>query len=502
MNRLLPPPALVGPALLGLAVLILAAEPARWLIQTWTNPLYASYGGSVFLIVAALLGWSALSPLVAPNTSQRKAVGLLIFTAFLRLVGQVLAVDTIAALTLSIDVFAIALLLGTHRRQRSLSPFWLAVLFTFSLPLERIIQRLIGYKLQELSAGGACRILNGLFEEVSCEGIRITVEGADVLIDLPCSGARSLLLFLMGFTALAAIVRPKPLAAIVGAVFALGGAFAANLIRITSLSAGVALAEGGLKIDVMAQPWHDAIGLASLALTVPLLLFWASRVDRYAPQDGAQENVSDRLVPAGWRDVAVGAALVGVALLVVDAPKRPIDTPTVAASVTLPPRLGTFVGMPAPLSPKEDLYFRQYNGAAAKATYGPYALLMTQTASPLRHLHAPDECLRGLGFSVKPRGMRFSPLPTTTWRAVSPDGTVFRVETSFISTEGHRTSNVAEAIWLWMTHPGTSWTALQRVTPWEMEPSTRAYFEGALLAALELAPPPPTENSGPINQGV
>ena len=88
------------------------------------------------------------------------------------------------------------------RRVRAVSPFWLAVGFAFALPLERILQRSIGFLLQEVSAQGACGMLSVFFNDVRCAGVRITVDGADVLVDLPCSGARSLIAFAFAFALL------------------------------------------------------------------------------------------------------------------------------------------------------------------------------------------------------------------------------------------------------------------------------------------------------------
>ena len=60
---------------------------------------------------------------------------------------------------------------------------------------------------------------------------------------------------------------------------------------------------------------------------------------------------------------------------------------------------------------RTQAYFIKYGGSAQKAFYGPHQLLMVRTSAPLRHLHAPDECLRGLGMKVEYLGMRYTPSP-------------------------------------------------------------------------------------------
>ena len=181
--------------ILCLAGLVLALDPIIWLINTWTDKAYDSHGIVIFFIFLLLFLWSATSNRVSNSQVNLKIpFGLLMFSGLTRLIGQIYAVNFIGALTLVLDIYAIALLFGLHLRKNSLSPGWLSVCFAFSLPLERILQRTIGYSLQSLSADTACFILSSFFDDVRCHGIRILMNKKDVLIDLPCSGASSVLL--------------------------------------------------------------------------------------------------------------------------------------------------------------------------------------------------------------------------------------------------------------------------------------------------------------------
>jgi hypothetical protein len=72
-----------------------------------------------------------------------------------------------------------------------------------------------------------------VYDAVTCEGERIVLAGKDVLVDLPCSGARALLLTLLALAGAAAICRPAPLQAAAGCLIALVSALAANILRIT-----------------------------------------------------------------------------------------------------------------------------------------------------------------------------------------------------------------------------------------------------------------------------
>ena len=101
----------------GAAALVLAYEPLRWLIRTWQDPAYDSKGFFIFLVCAGLFLWSVTSKrdLARPVNSQW-ALTLLTATAFIRLTGQVFAVNIIGALALVIDVYALATLASMSLR--------------------------------------------------------------------------------------------------------------------------------------------------------------------------------------------------------------------------------------------------------------------------------------------------------------------------------------------------------------------------------------------------
>ena len=97
--------------LFAVALGILALEPIFWLVRTWRDPSYDSQGFLIFLVAAGLFAWSVTSKRLDRDASRgRRAIWLLIATAVIRLAGQVLAINTIGAIALVIDVYAIAML--------------------------------------------------------------------------------------------------------------------------------------------------------------------------------------------------------------------------------------------------------------------------------------------------------------------------------------------------------------------------------------------------------
>ncbi len=477
--------------LFAIAASMLAFDPAAWLINSWIDPAYDSSGFVVFLVVAGLFVRSVTAPLLSDSHPWRKrrALMLLAVSALVRLASQVLAVNTIGALCLVVDVYAVAILCRLDQRARAVSPAWLAVSFAFCLPLERIVQRSIGHVLQELAADGACLMLTTVYRDLVCSGVRLVLGGVDVLVDLPCSGARTLLLGLFGFAVAAAACRPNAGQAVVGLVLTLAAAIAANMMRISVLAIGIAEPERFGGIDVMEQPWHDAIGLVALLIVGTTLVLWARRARSHGlpsiPEPGRTSLAAGRS-RASMHGILTGVLAVCLAFGITSLPKSPLDVARAAAPPALPISLDGQLHRDIALSRRERAFFTRFGGWAAKAEYGPFGLMLVHTSSPLRHLHAPDECLRGLGYEVQYLGAVFEPVATAVYRATAPDGQRYRIEVSFVSDQGHSATNVSTAVWLWLQGRAASWTAVQRIAP-EAQPADRqARFNAAAIAALDL----------------
>ena len=466
---------------------LLAADPLRWLVATWTDATYNPEGLWVALAVAALALWSFSSALRREPPDTTRALWLLVIAASVRAAGQLLRVNVLGALTLALDVFALATLAGLAHRRRAVSPGWLAALFALSLPLERALQRVLGYGLQQLSAGGACTALEWLDFNVVCQGTRILLDGQDLLVDLPCSGARGLILLLTLYCAACAVTRPDALRAARGFVLTLAAAWAANVLRLVALALG--LARG---VPVMEAPWHELTGLAALALGAAPVLWWARRTKKGTHTFFTHRSIDDRL--AGEKGVRPHFSTRGLpflflacALVIVNLPARPVDVARAMPAPVLPLVLGEWTSNPLPLSAAEQAYFTRYGGAAARAEYGPHGLLLVSTSAPLRHLHAPDECLRNAGFEVRYVGVRRGALPTAIYRSVDAEGRRWRVAVSYVGSDGAWATSVAEAVWRWMrSGHASTWTMVQRITPWDIPEADSAAWDAAVARSLDL----------------
>jgi exosortase/archaeosortase family protein len=417
------------------------------------------------------------------------ALILLSLTALVRLVGQILGINVIGALALIVDVYALGLLFGLRHRQRAVSPFWLAVLFGFALPLEHIMQHTIGYGLQQISAAGACQVLGLGTEPVQCEGMRIWLAGKDVLVDLPCSGARGLLLLFILLSALAAITRPSWHYASLGVAITLIAAFFANVIRIVLLALGLAYADTLGGIDVMASPYHDLIGFTTLGIAVIPVVWWAMtvpKVPKPANPPGSRGYFGrfPFLKEGQWGIPAF--LFVILAFVIVNLPTHPIDVARKVESPVLPAFISDFSAVHGSLSALERDYFTRYGGGAAKASYGPFGLLLVSTSAPLRHLHTPIECLGGGGHQVRYVTSTYGHLPTAIYHSTDPQGQRWQIRVTYVADNGMTTPYVSEAVWQWLQNRRLIWTMVQRIAPFEMPQDEIKKWDIAVVRALEL----------------
>lgn len=491
---------LLGPAALILGLVLLAVHPLLWLIGTWFDPAYDSYGVWVAALTVGLLLWSATSPLRTTVARQRlNGLWLLALTAVVRLLGQWLGINVLGAVALAVDVCAIGLLLNLDRRTRPLAPGWLAVLFAFALPIERILQRSFGFALQQLSAVGACTMLNLGAAPVRCEGIQLQWHGQTLLVDLPCSGTRGLLLLLLLFVALATLVRPTLGRVCWGMLLALAAATLGNSLRIVLIAVGLVHREALGDVDVFAEPWHSTIGLIALTLSALPLLFWG-RQGRGGPVPvpaTLANTVSDASRSLSIKPLA-GLAFLASCAGIVALPPQPVDVARPQPAPRLPGYIAVFAAQPGALTAQEQTYFTRYGGGAARAAYGPYGLLVVSTSAPLRHLHAPEECLTGAGHAVRYLGQIGGPVPSAIYRSTDPQGRVWRVTVTYVSERGEWTTHVAEAVWRWLQAPGTTWRMIQRIAPWELPVEATQTFDVAVWRALDLLPSPTPTNPQPL----
>lgn len=488
------------PALFVLSgALLLAAEPALWLIRSWVAPAYDSQGEWLALAWAGLLLCSASSPLIS-TPARTRGIALLLATAVIRLAGQRLAINTISAVALVIDVYAIALILGTAERKRALSPGWLALFFACALPLEHLLQRIGGYGLQQLSTGMACGVLQLFTSDLACGVDRIALAGRELLVDLPCSGARGLLALVALFFAISAIRRPNWPQAITGLFITVIAAVIANALRLAAIAALWASGVDG----VMTEPLHGMVGTAALTLSVIPLLLWARNLPIAKSRDHLPQLPDNLTQPKHVGFASKLAPLFPlVAIAVLATPGKPLDIAPVERKAALPYRISGLPLDEAELSAAEQQYFNQWGGGAKRGYYGPYTLLTVSTRAPLRHLHNPAACLSGDGSVLTYLGRSHVGLPSAEYRLSDNDGNHWQVLVSYVSDSNDWATDVATVSWNWLRGAlkgkPERWTMLQRIAPINSADSGMnnrsardlfRQFNHELVQALDLPTPP------------
>ena len=472
--------------------LVLAYKPLVWLLGTWHSAGYEGIGWIAFVLVLALGFWSASSPLSIQTSDVGRTYGLLLGTAFIRLLAQLLDINVIGALLLAVDVYALASLCHLPARQRAVSPLWMAGLFCFSLPIEPIVQRLLGYGLQQLSTEFACALLIPFYDDLVCSGVRLQISGLDVMVDLPCSGAQLLSTALLVTCLVNSLARPAFWWGAASLVVSLCSALLFNAVRVALLAAGIAEQEM-LGFSVMAPLPHTLLGVFVVVLTSGAVVAF-SRCCRVAEHPRTARSPFTRVLT---RRPALFATLFLVSALSIGAIQpQPVDISPSLPPPEMPRVAAGYLRNNAPLSALEKSYFTRYGGSAARASYGPFGLLLVSTASPLRHLHDPTICLRAMGYDVQLQGVDHVQ-GATVYRAVANDhlsndaatqNQSYIVKVTYRSASGQQALSIAEVIWHWAQNPRETWTMVQRIVPVDAAVSTEqvAEFESVISRSRSL----------------
>lgn len=462
-------------ALLAFGAFMLALEPMIWLVNTWLAPESLGFGVVAFLLTLAMCGLSFWSGPAEFNQPIRFSLyWVLAFTALLRLVSQILDINVVGALLLSLDVYVLARLLKLDCRPFRVSPVWLAFLFCFSLPVEPIMQRLVGYPLQYVAAFVASGMLQIFLSDVAVQGIRILINGVDVLVDLPCSGSELLSVLAVFFALGHTVCRVSPAGVLLSAPLFCVIAVLVNGARVATLALGIGYAEY-LSFNIM-QPLPHAFvgtGFASLgAILLSLMFRGLSTTDSdHVPCRASHAPVV--ATPIKLVRVPMPAAFVfaGFALAVGAISPQPVDASPSLDLPQVPTGAAGFLASSNPLTQKEREYFEIYGGAATRASYGPFGLLVVTTQSPLRHLHDPAVCFTGMGYAVEFLGTDFHG-EQSVYVVTDPDSLKrYQLLVRYLGPDGVALS-IAEVVWRWAwatvggtDHRWSQWTMVQQIVP-------------------------------------
>lgn len=440
--------------------LALMAGPAVWLAESWAhNPSGAlvalAWGG---LLLAAVSSGPA-------DGDRRGAALALALGVCVRIFARWAQIDSLGALVLVLDAYALCRLLGVHRRPLALHPGWMAALFAASLPVEAILSRLVGWPLRLATAEATAALIGG-----ARVGTKVAAGDLWVGVEEVCNGVQGLTLLSVAAIVLLATRRGNPAALLL----AVAGAFVANVLRLCLLFGGL---DRGL--PVLAEPMHSAIGVIGLiAGALPLLLLaraWPARSPAPPAPGGKAMRPAASLLLSG---LAIGAALAPMPSMGRVAPPQ----------VGLPGAMGAWMGAPLPVSAAEERFFLRAGAAIEKRRYvapgeASRTVLLIRTSAPLR-MHDPTLCLAGDGWQMERIGLRGE---TVLWRGTAPDGARYLVTVDFRSVGGDAADSVSEMLWMWSRRPDQGWIVIEQITPWDVcEDGNCEHFDALLRGALEV----------------
>src|SRR5262249_26385836 len=149
--------------------------------------------GILVPIFCAYLLWVRRDQLRADKPAVVPALGLLLLTVLLRIVGGMFVFDWFDAIAILPCLGAIALLLGGRPTIRAA---WPAIAFLFFMvPLPYKVETMLGAPLQTLASRASAFLLQALGQPAVREGNTIMLNDVKLGIVEACSGLRMLLTF-------------------------------------------------------------------------------------------------------------------------------------------------------------------------------------------------------------------------------------------------------------------------------------------------------------------
>lgn len=261
----------------------------RW----WTNPLYSH--GYLVPVFAGFLLWRRRAMLtVEPFAPCWSGIPVILLGAATHLFGAYFYFDWISAAAILPILAGICLAVGGANLLRWA---WPAVAFlAFMLPLPYAVETSLAYPLQRLATVASTYVLQTLGFAAVSEGNVIILENARLGIVEACNGLGMLVTFFAMATAVAMVIRGRPVDKLILVLSGVPIALIANTLRI-SLT-GV-LAET-VSTEIADAIFHDAAGWFMMPVALGLLFVEKLVLDKLLVETPEQEEAFrfDKVDPA------------------------------------------------------------------------------------------------------------------------------------------------------------------------------------------------------------
>ncbi|MDF1714354.1 MAG: exosortase/archaeosortase family protein [Akkermansiaceae bacterium] len=348
----------------------------------------------------------------------------------------------------------IAFLTGMHHRAGQVA------LLLLSLPIQASLDFFLGFPFRLVTAEGAQTILNTMGLSVERLGVQLSLEGAIVSVDPPCSGLQ--MLWATGFltAVLSALFKLSYLRTIFLGFTALLFCLLSNILRATFL---VFPEAGLLSIPDMA---HEGMGLLIFALG-SLCIVSLSR--RLQAKKLLSRN-SHQSLPARLLATTLGVSLITLVPAKIAGRSKSTHFPT----------LTEYRGLPVeeiPLSSREKTFAKDFPGKLRAYRVGNDSLIVRHVTRATRMLHPSYHCLKAEGFSISNSGLKtdHDGHPAATYHASLNKEKYLVTETIKSCDDSRHWSDVSAWYWYALFNPNSGpWVAETRLTPISPESSNRS----------------------------
>jgi exosortase len=245
-----------------IAYLPLLARHAAWL---WQRPHYQFF--PLVLIGAGVLVYTRMRNLTVLRPGSVGATAVALSAAwFLLAVGDFLVSPWLGCISFMILLFALIFAAGGRELCQLALPAWVFLWFAVPPPMDS--DRLLMFKLQNMTTGWSSSVLDlfGVFHVRS--GNVIEVDGRKMMVEQACSGINSLYSLLACTLFMIFLTRRGWVRGALLVAAAIAWVLSANVARVT----GVVLIESRWGVNVSSGWRHEAFGVIVFALAVGLLL--------------------------------------------------------------------------------------------------------------------------------------------------------------------------------------------------------------------------------------
>ena len=348
-------------------------------------------------------------------------------------------------------LITVAFLTGIHRRAGQ------TALLLLSLPIQASLDFFLGFPFRVITAEGT-RLLFSLFG-VSVEryGVQISLGGAIVSVDPPCSGIQMLWATVFLTAILSALFKLSYLRTLSLGLTALLLCLIANIFRATLLAIPEA------RLISTPEFLHEGIGLFFFAITALLLVKLARLFQAKAirPQN--------QVPPLPRRLVATAF---GVSLMTL----LPAQTKPQTGGSNFPVRT-EYRGVlleEIPLGEKEKSFAKNFPGRLLVYRAGNDTLIIRDVTKATRMLHPSYHCLKAEGFTISDSRLAIDENGNShaSYQAHLNDE-AYLVSEVIKSSDGKRYwSDVSAWYWHALFNPNSGpWVAETLLTPINLEPS-------------------------------